>query len=104
MRLLSSKSKTIGLFTTFIALILIIPPRAHAIIFLPALILIPIAKIIALIIGGFTLPALSLGALWSKLTKHSLKRTLLLIFLCLLTLSLAIGTVLKLANPNRPIF
>ena len=37
-------------------------PQAHAIIFLPAIVLIPIAKIVAVIIGGFSFPALGVGA------------------------------------------
>lgn len=77
---------------------------AHAIIFLPAIILIPIAKIVALIIGGFSFPALGIGALWSKLFRKSLQRTLLIIACALLILGSLIALVLKIYNPERPLF
>ena len=87
-----------------LALMVFFPPKAHAIIFLPALILIPIAKIVALIIGGFSVPAVGIGALWSRLFKKSLKRTLGVILLLLLFLALVLIILLKLHNPERPLF
>lgn len=84
--------------------VIILPTDAHAIIFLPALILIPIAKIIALIVAGFSLPALSFGVIWSKVTKNSLKRTLIFIAVLLIFIAVIIGSILKIANPERPLF
>ncbi|HSW96361.1 MAG TPA: hypothetical protein VLF89_00895 [Candidatus Saccharimonadales bacterium] len=87
-----------------LGLCIFIVPQAHAIIFLPAAILIPIAKIVALIIGGFSFPALGIGALWSKLFHTSLKRTLLIIIFILLCLSLLLVIFFKMHNPDRPLF
>lgn len=77
---------------------------AYAIIFLPAVIIIPIAKIVAIIIGGFSVPALGIGALWSKLFRKSLRRTILSTIVLLLVIGLIIGFILIIENPNRPIF
>lgn len=84
--------------------LLFYPPKAHAIIFLPAIILIPIAKIIAFVIGGFSIPSLGLGALITKLFGKSLKKTLLIIFLLLITTGILLAIFLKLHNPDRPWF
>jgi hypothetical protein len=81
-----------------------ITPKAHAIIFLPALLLIPIAKIVAIIIGGLSLPALGVGALWSNLFKKSLKRTIVVIAIMMVIIALILILFLKLHNPDRPLF
>ena len=78
------------------------PPKTQAIIFLPAIILIPIAKIIAFVIGGFSIPSLGLGALITKLFRKSLKKTLLVIFVFLIIVSILLAIFLKLHNPDRP--
>ncbi len=85
-----------------ISYLLLYPQRAHAIIFLPAIILIPIAKIIAVVIGGFSIPSLGLGALITKLFGKSLKKTLVIIFLILLVIGIFLSLLLKLHNPDRP--
>lgn len=77
---------------------------AHAIIFLPAIVLIPIAKIVAIIMGGFSLPALGVGALWSKLFGKSLRRTITIIITLLVILGLVFAIFLKIHNPERPLF
>jgi hypothetical protein len=82
--------------------LLLHPQKAHAIIFLPAIILIPIAKIVAIVIGGFSIPSLGLGALIHKLFGKSLKKTLVFIFLFLVFLGILLGLFLKLHNPDRP--
>lgn len=84
--------------------LLFYPPKTHAIIFLPAIILIPIAKIIAFVIGGFSIPSLGLGALVTKLFGKSLKKTLLIIFLLLIIAGILLAIFLKLHNPDRPWF
>lgn len=81
----------------------ILAPRAHAIIFLPAIILIPIAKIVAVVIGGFSFPALGIGAVWSKLFGKSLKRTIFILVVILIVIALALMFILKIQNPDRPL-
>lgn len=76
----------------------------HAIIFLPALILIPIAKIIAVVIGGMAIPAFGLGAVYHYLFGKSLKRTIGVTLVILFVLAVLIFIILKLQNPLRPIF
>jgi hypothetical protein len=93
----------LSVFIIFI-LSLFIPHRAHAIIFLPAIVLIPIAKIIALIIGGLSVPVLGLGTLWSKLFKKSLKRTIFVTIIVFAVLLVVLAIFLKLHNPDRPLF
>ena len=90
--------------TIILLLAAFITPQAHAIIFLPAVVLIPIAKIVAFIIGGFSFPALSVGALWSKLFHKSLKRTLIVITCLLILLTIILVVIFKLHNPDRPFF
>ena len=80
------------------------PKSAHAIIFLPALVLIPVAKIVAILIVGFSLPATGLGILWSKLSKKPILKTTIIALSMLLYLALFIGLLLKLINPDRPLF
>lgn len=82
--------------------LLFYPPKAHAIIFLPAIILIPIAKIIAFVIGGFSIPSLGIGALITKLFGKSLKKTLAFILLFLIVVGILLAIILKLHNPDRP--
>jgi hypothetical protein len=79
-------------------------PKANAIVFLPAIVLIPIAKIVALIMAGFSFPALGAGALWSKLFRKSFKRVFVIIFIILILLVFFSAVFLKLINPDRPLF
>lgn len=79
-------------------------PRAHAIIFLPAIILLPIIKIIALIIGGFSIPALGIGALSGKLFHASPKKSIPIVIGVLIILAVILAIFLKLENPERPLF
>lgn len=93
----------VSIFFAFLIL-LVYPKSSHAIIFLPALILIPIAKIIGIILAGFALPVTGIGILWGKLSQKSLIKTVGTTVVLLLLLSLALGLLLKLHDPNRPIF
>jgi len=84
-------------------LLLSIPQPVHAIIILPALILIPLAKLVAIVVAAFGIPATSLGVLISKITRNKkLAIIVTLVFILLIALSTAI--VFKIANPNRPWF
>ena len=78
--------------------------EAHAIIFLPALLLIPIAKIVAIFIAGFSLPALGVSTIVSRLKGKPFLKTFIFTFSILLAIALVGGIVLKLINPLRPIF
>lgn len=80
------------------------PAPAHAIIFLPAFLIIPIAQLVAWLLGGITLPAVLTGFIWSKLFKKSWKRGLVYSFVFLIILGLAAAVILKIVNPNRPLF
>lgn len=73
-----------------------------AIILIPALILIPIAKIIAVIIAGFSLPVLAIGTLWAKLMHKPLIKMIVISFIILCLLALLFGVSLKIINPTRP--
>lgn len=79
-------------------------PHAHAIIFLPALVLIPIVKIVAVIIAGFSLPAFGVGALLGKQSGRSVKKIIPKVVLCLVVLAVILAVLLKLSNPERPLF
>lgn len=79
-------------------------PQAHGIIFLPAVVLIPIAKIVALIIGGFAFPALGVGVLWSKLFGASLGRVMSVAIIILVILAMVLTIFFKLYSPERPMF
>lgn len=79
------------------------PQPAHAIIFLPAIILIPIAQLVAFLLGGLTLPAVLTGFIWSKLFKKSWKRGVLYSLFFLIILGLAAAIILKVITPERPI-
>lgn len=85
-------------------IVFIVPKNAQAIIFVPALILIPIAKILAVLLAGFSLPAAGVGAMWGKLTKHSVKRGIVYGIVALLILVFIVGIILKIIHPDRPLF
>lgn len=83
---------------------IIVPERSYGIIFLPALILIPIAKILAVLLAGFSIPALGVGALWSKMTKKSIWHGIGYAVVALLLIAVIVGIVLKVIHPDRPLF
>ncbi len=76
---------------------------AHAIIELPALILIPLAKLVAVIVSALSLPVASIGIFISKITK---KHKLAIVFSVVSIILIAIISVvvLRLKNPNNPWF
>lgn len=88
---------------SIVAGILLIPQPAHAIIFLPAIILIPIAQLVAFLIGSLTLPAVLTGFIWSKLFKKSWKRGVLYSLAFLVIIAVTAAIVLKILNPDRPL-
>ena len=86
------------------AMLVLLAPKAHAIIFLPALLLIPVAKIVALIIAGFSIPSFGLGVLGSKLFKKSTKHTVLIVIILLMLSTIVLALIVKMFYPDRPWF
>jgi hypothetical protein len=76
----------------------------HAILFFTPAILLPVAKIIALVWGAFSLPALSVGVIWRKLFRKHKKRVYFVIFAVMIGIGVLLAVVLKIANPSRPWF
>lgn len=77
--------------------------RAHAIVFLPALLLIPLAKLIAVVVSAFTLPTAAIGVFIAKVTKNRRLAWGIAIGILLLTALIA-ALILKGKNPNNPWF
>lgn len=77
---------------------------AMAIIILPVVILIPLAKVVALIIGALSLPSVTIGAIWSRLFKKSLARILASIITILAAAGIGLLLVLKIFFPEHPLF
>lgn len=78
--------------------------KANAFVYVPPIVLIPIAQFIALLIGGFSVSAIGIGALWSKLFGKSFKKSLIVVIFILLLICLALVVFLKIQNPDRPFF
>ncbi len=93
--------KRIGGIVLILMGFVIVKP-VHAFIIIPALILIPIAHIVAAIIGGFSLPAMGLGLLWSKLTEKSLPKGIAFGMSFIIIAAVVIAIVLKVLSPERP--
>lgn len=77
-------------------------PKAHAIVILPAVVLIPIIKIVAMVIGGLSLPAVGMSALWSKLFGKPLTQTIAWMLVVLLVLGILLTVYLRYYLPNHP--
>jgi hypothetical protein len=76
---------------------------AYAIVILPALILIPIAKMVAVVVATFALPAASVGVYLSKVTKnHKLGIILPVVIILVIALISLLGFMYF--HPNNPIF
>ncbi len=88
----------------FLCIAFIVPENSYGIIFLPALILIPIAKILAVLIAGFSVPALGAGALWSRMSKKSIWKGIGYAVVVLVIIAVCVGVVLKMIHPERPLF
>lgn len=94
--------RTIALFCVGIIAITVLP-KAHAIVILPAVVLIPIIKIVAMVIGGLSLPAVGMSALWSKIFKKPLTQTIAWMLVVLLVLGVLLFLWLRVYLPNHPI-
>ena len=80
------------------------PAEVHAIIILPALILIPIAKVVAVIMAALCLPSLGIGIFLHKFFNTPFKRIMVYILFGLISLAGVLILVLKLINPHRPLW
>ncbi len=74
----------------------------NALIFLPAIILIPIAKIVAIVVGGFAIPALGTSVIWSKLFGKSTKKAIVVAAILLIIIAIVLFVSLRMLNPDRP--
>lgn len=96
--------KLLFFIVTGIVFLFVVPKSAFALIFLPAVVLIPIAQIVAVIIGGFSLPAVGIGVVYHKLFGKPVGKAIGIILLVVLLIALSIGVYLKFENPARPLF
>lgn len=76
---------------------------ANAIVILPALVLIPIAKLVAVVVAAFALPATSLGVYISSVTKNR-RLGILLPVVILLVVGLVSFVAFLYFKPDNPIF
>lgn len=79
------------------------PPQVHAIVILPAIMLIPLVKLVALVIGAFSIPVGSAGILLAKITKKN-KLVFIISFILILLISVLAAIVLRLTHPQNPWF
>jgi len=89
--------------TIIVIFSLIFPSTTQAIIILPAIILIPIAQMVAVIVGGFSVPVISLGILIKTLTKNRKLAVRISVFVFILIIVISIF-VLRWKNPDNPLF
>lgn len=83
--------------------VLVVVPHVHAIVLLPAVLLIPIIKIVAIVIGSLSVPAISISALWSKLFGKPLHMAIAWTIAILIVIGMLLGVFLKIQLPDRPI-
>lgn len=95
--------RTVLSILLFFPLLFLFASDAHAIVVIPALILIPIAKILAVIVGSFALPVVGIGALVGKIKGNSVAKGIVLGIIALLLLAVIVGIVLVIQNPERPL-
>jgi hypothetical protein len=94
---------TYAIFVSFI-LFFISTKEAHAIIVIIPAILIPIVSIVVWIITAVTTPVLALSIIYFKIKKKSPFLGILFGVGLLLLLGAIITVILKLLNPERPIY
>lgn len=81
----------------------IFPAKAQAIILLPAVILIPAAKIVAAIIASLTLPVAGVSSLWAKLFNKPKYQIVIISLLTLAVVAILLFAFLRIQNPDRPL-
>lgn len=90
-------------FILLCGLFLVIAKPVHAIVILPAVIIIPIAKVIAAVIGALSLPNIGLGILWHKYFHTPLRKTLFVGFFLIFFIGIVLFFVMFFTNPARPL-
>ncbi len=78
--------------------------EAKAIIIIPAIILIPIVKLVAIIISGFSLPVIGVTAYFHKISNKSVVKGIFIGVGILVIIAVLTAIILKLINPSRPLF
>jgi hypothetical protein len=78
--------------------------NANAIIAIIPVVLVPIVSIVVWIIGALTTPVLALTAIYFKLKKKSIYYGVLAGIVILILSAVLIIIILKLANPERPLY
>ncbi len=86
------------------SLIFAFPGKAHAIVLLPAVLLIPIVKLVAIVMASVSVPVASVGVLWSRLFGKKLPVAVAWVILAVLVVGLSVGIWAKISSPDRPLF
>ncbi len=77
-------------------------PPVAALVIVPALVLIPIVKILAVLLGAFGAPILGIGALLAHIKKWPRTKTLIVVITLIGALLLLGAIILKIMDPARP--
>ena len=80
--------------------VFIFPPKVHAIVILPAVILVPLVKLIALVVGALSIPVGSAGVIVAKITKKYTFVILASVILILL-IGIAAAIFLRITHPDN---
>ena len=94
----------IASFLLFLIFFFVSVTDAKAIIVITPVVLIPIVKIVALVIGTLATPVISLSTFYLKLKKKSVLLGFAVGILILIILGVMITLGFKLINPQRPIY
>lgn len=89
------------LFSIFL---LLFAQPAHAIIVIVPTVLIPVVNIVVIIIGVLTAPIVGLTTLYFKMKSKSLVRGVVFGVIIIVVISLLAVFLLKIINPERPIY
>lgn len=85
----------------FLGISLIFPLHTHAIIVLPAIILIPLAQLVATIVGFLSIPIAGLGLLIKKITNNH-RLAVKISLLCFVLMVFAATLILRYFYPDNP--
>lgn len=96
--------RIIYLFFIFLVIVLIKPPNVDAIVFLPALLLIPIAQILGILLVGLSFPLYAIGYVWHLFFKMSLRKVFAIVSSILAIIILIVLIVIKILFPELPLF
>ena len=86
------------------ALLILFTNEAKAIVVLVPVVLIPIVKILAVIIGAFAVPVVSLSTFFYKIKKKSPIAGMLIGIVLLILLGIIVILILKTVNPQRQLY